>query len=384
MTFTLQDLKHLKIMAELEELPAAPVEEVCSVEKPVQMEDLTEKLLTLANRLRTSGFEKQADNLELRFVNYKSASVPIELLYNAHDETGEDLVDFAHPDGDVEMAVAKDHNGDVETCVSQHKKIVDIITEASDDGEPVKKNDILNMLKSSLNMKTAQENPIDTLYSEAQKNFKMFMQLDTNILKELDEDGDAHLARLNLIKSIIDRKAVYGKDLELLSLVRAVNYIREEYSPGFLSSRDDKTKWQNVITPLLDMAQKYAQAFDKTITDLISKENEAKTLQTKKQYDPELKAEPGASQAAEEPYNALIANFDKSLSAIDRKSNILNISKPEGFDKTIAWLTKAKNLLAADKAALMANQFKKDKEVIDLFTAKFNAKNEKLKAAGVY
>lgn len=115
-------------MAELEERPISPVSKPV-IASPVAPSSLDEKLLTLASKLRSAGFEKQAEDLEYSFLTYvKTAADDASLLYRAHNETGEDLIDFAHPDGDVEMSPAKDHNGDVETIVSKHKKIVDLIT----------------------------------------------------------------------------------------------------------------------------------------------------------------------------------------------------------------------------------------------------------------
>ncbi len=132
MTFTLQDLKHLEIMAELEERPASPQEEsiVETVNAPTS---LTERLLTLASKLRTAGFVQQADSLESTFGMYKKAEVDANLLYRAHSETGDDLLEFAHPDGDVEIAPAQNQHGHVETPISQHKKIIDIVCKTAAD-----------------------------------------------------------------------------------------------------------------------------------------------------------------------------------------------------------------------------------------------------------
>ena len=153
MTLKLNDLKHLEKMAELEDLkPKMPMVVVDAVVKvnDISQANLTEKLLTLSSKLRSSGFENQADGLENEFFAYKKAEVEIETLYNTSNETGEDLVDYAHPDGDVEIAEAKDNNGDIETQTSQHKKIVDVINKSAIDNFEIEKKIIVNMLKNSL------------------------------------------------------------------------------------------------------------------------------------------------------------------------------------------------------------------------------------------
>eukprot|EP00697_Spironema_sp_BW2_P007155 gnl/Spiro4/21370_TR10443_c0_g1_i1.p1 gnl/Spiro4/21370_TR10443_c0_g1~~gnl/Spiro4/21370_TR10443_c0_g1_i1.p1 ORF type:complete len:507 (+),score=-46.44 gnl/Spiro4/21370_TR10443_c0_g1_i1:473-1993(+) len=189
MTFTLQDLKHLEIMAELEGKPASPSEESTVVEAAYTPTTLTEKLLTLASKLRTAGFIHQAESLESTFGMYKKAEQDVNLLYRAHSETGDDLLESAHPDGDVEMAPAQDHNGDVETLPSKHKKIIEVVQKsASDDVDS--KSAILDMLKLTLNIKSAQVNGGDP--AARKKSFDEF----TSIVNEILSTFEAPLSNL--------------------------------------------------------------------------------------------------------------------------------------------------------------------------------------------
>jgi hypothetical protein len=123
MVYNSDDIKHLSVMAELETKEQKVVTEV-AVEDHIPT-SFDEKLLTLCESLRQHGFDNYAEKLETKIALVKQADVH---LYRAHDEDGEDVVDSAHPDGDAHMADAQDKNGDVETILSQHKKIVDIIS----------------------------------------------------------------------------------------------------------------------------------------------------------------------------------------------------------------------------------------------------------------
>lgn len=139
-------------MAALEEREVPEqTEETISVEASAPS-SLTEKLLVLSSKLRTAGYELQAEELEGKIALYKKAETDANLLYRAHSETGDDLLESAHPDGDVEIAPAQDQHGHVETPISEHKKIIDIVT------KPVAgtKAMALDMLKKTLNIKTAQ------------------------------------------------------------------------------------------------------------------------------------------------------------------------------------------------------------------------------------
>lgn len=87
-------------------------------------DDLYSDIMRLAHGLRAKGFEKQANELEKKAVVYKVAETH---LYRVHDEDGEDLLDFAYPDGDVEVAPSKSNLGKVWTPQSQQKAILDVV-----------------------------------------------------------------------------------------------------------------------------------------------------------------------------------------------------------------------------------------------------------------
>lgn len=85
--------------------------------------DFTLNILKLCEGLRASGFDKQASELESKFLLFKKEASDI---YNTSKEVGEDLVDAAHPKGSHSLEGVE---GDavVETIVDQKKKIEDIV-----------------------------------------------------------------------------------------------------------------------------------------------------------------------------------------------------------------------------------------------------------------
>lgn len=62
--------------------------------------DLSENIMKLCSGLRAGGFTKQALEIETKFVNLKQAEVA---MYELTGETGEDVVERAHPEGSHEM-----------------------------------------------------------------------------------------------------------------------------------------------------------------------------------------------------------------------------------------------------------------------------------------
>jgi hypothetical protein len=145
MVYTHKDIAHLDVMARLETaLPAqVDIKKVLALNSipagnaeshfaTTTEADLTTNILSLTTALKANGFEKYAAELEQTFIAYSvantsrlSAKQADVHMYRVHDEDGEDMVDRAHPDGDVNMGDGD--LGDVETEVSRHKKIVDVI-----------------------------------------------------------------------------------------------------------------------------------------------------------------------------------------------------------------------------------------------------------------
>jgi len=127
MTYTLKDLKHLEVIAELEKKEPMPEKQInlnLFTDNKPKAQGTQEKILTLCAKLRKEGFDKQANALENKFMSYKMATTH---LYRAIDEDGEDVINSAHPDGEVKVEDADNDLGVVETGLTQHKKIVDII-----------------------------------------------------------------------------------------------------------------------------------------------------------------------------------------------------------------------------------------------------------------
>lgn len=167
MTLTLKDLDHLETMDWLEKKATYKQASIARKKASMPAEEdptsLMEKLLTLSSKLRGKGFDKAAEELEESILHFRQPEAEeSDPLYHTNDETGEDLLMQAHPDGDVVVAPAKDHQGDVETPISEHRKILEVVI------HPTKKTMLLAMLRKSLGVKEAQSisNDIDSKKKE--------------------------------------------------------------------------------------------------------------------------------------------------------------------------------------------------------------------------
>lgn len=86
-------------------------------------EHLDSNVLKLCAGLRAQGLNSYAENLENKFMQYKQANA----FYDVSGETGDDVVNQAHPEGSHAM---KDMEGDatIETILDRAKKIQQVIS----------------------------------------------------------------------------------------------------------------------------------------------------------------------------------------------------------------------------------------------------------------
>lgn len=103
--------------------PDKPIKKEAGVEPT----DLLSKLANLSKNLRKSGRIEEANRLDNKVAIYVTAADKGTHLYRTHDEEGEDLIEFAHPDGDVEICPSSGGYGKIETQIGQHKKMVDMV-----------------------------------------------------------------------------------------------------------------------------------------------------------------------------------------------------------------------------------------------------------------
>jgi hypothetical protein len=86
---------------------------------------LSEKILVLCDGLRSNGLVSYANEIEQKFLFYKKAAA--NSLYDVHHETGEDVIDFAHPDGGKKLDKGWDELGVIETISERHQKMVEVV-----------------------------------------------------------------------------------------------------------------------------------------------------------------------------------------------------------------------------------------------------------------
>jgi hypothetical protein len=131
-------------------LAAQEVDQHQKINTPVSAEpteDLVQDVARLAFAMRRKGFISQAEELEDKLVIFKQAECA---LYNVTNETNQDFIDMAHPDGDFQVD-GFGELGVVETVESAAAKIR-AVTEKNPTGKIASLSDIANLIKSAQDM----------------------------------------------------------------------------------------------------------------------------------------------------------------------------------------------------------------------------------------
>lgn len=123
---------------------------------------LSEKILKLCEGLREQGFQKYADEVEVKFLMFKKAE---NSLYDITKEEGKDLIEFAHPDGGKKLDKGWSDLGTVETILEKQRKIQEVVNKKPT-GKLASKN-IINTIRIVLAQDAAEPtDPLDTVVED--------------------------------------------------------------------------------------------------------------------------------------------------------------------------------------------------------------------------
>jgi len=356
MVYTLKDIKHLETIANLQ---SKEVEQ----SKPifVQAEDtsLTATILKLCNKLRAEGHNKYAESVENKFVNYKTAGVH---LYQAHKETGEDLVDQAHPDGDNKIVSdVSDNNGDVETIVSKHKKIVDIVNK-----QPTGKlASYVEQCKIALGQSITMPKTIDTMNirelinsanEDIQKIYNMIVKSGGISSIRLSDIRD----RMSLISNLVNTPIKDMSADEINKAVSGVSAISQWLHPNLL---------HNYLPDLINKGVSTDELWDK-ISGILNGATSKLKSAISKLVDEQYKDEPKDNVSVKQNPQAdsITENFQSMMALITQLESQVNNGKSTNKAAQLAWLDQM-NQAVGDKMAQYSSIQNKEpvaKEYTDL------------------
>lgn len=155
--------------------------------------DLMDNIFKLCTGLRAEGLTKEANEVETFFLKYKRA----QTLYQAHLETGEDVVHSAHPKGSHHLVDVDGEEATVEDILDKHTKIVKMI-EKMPTGKLSSAKQIMQAVKIALASPQddlrALTHAIRVILSNVQKisNKELTMLIDVSSIQSLLSSGTVY------------------------------------------------------------------------------------------------------------------------------------------------------------------------------------------------
>lgn len=290
-----------------------------------------ENILKLCAGLEQSGMAAYAEDLQKKFLIYKGATS----LYETFNETGDDLVDRAHPDGSHKLEDV-DGDGLVETILDQHLKMIKMV-EKNPTGKLNSKSsskDIINAVKFSLG-----GDETNTDKSTLTLNIKNIMErVSTTIQMAVSEANQSLRINYSLENFIpyIDKPTKQN----LIILLQEIRKFYNRCKPGFFGSsisgisdeEDDlgESSW-NRVSKLIANAEIYTkQALDirLKLNEILIKERSEGI----KQVSNEFKQENTANQSDKSNFNAkLIQIRNKAKEIADHENEQIKIYQTKPY-----------------------------------------------------
>lgn len=156
-----------------------PIKKEAAADLSVSL-NLTENIIKLCDGLRNSGFHKYADEIEHKFMNYKKA----QSIYETSKETGEDLVDAAHPKGSHKLEGIDSSEAVIETIIDKHLAHIKMI-EKKPTGKLGSSRDILKAVKTVLAQEETTESLLNAIRGKLATVNSIMKKLDASTKDEL-------------------------------------------------------------------------------------------------------------------------------------------------------------------------------------------------------
>jgi len=199
-----------------------------------------DELVSLANDLDEMGEEKAAFAVDKQLKIYKSA---VDKLYDITGETGDDLVNQAHPGGGPTLFKAEEEGGKVETIIEEHKKVLDKANKAPTG----KYAEVISKLVATANMLEEKKEfeaaaNIDKTIAELWKQFPF---VDRSLASEAASSEDNKASLVKKADKFSSQKKIWDDIIN-----NYYNPIKEEAS-GFLFQKYTDTKNYFIVEEML-------------------------------------------------------------------------------------------------------------------------------------
>lgn len=306
--------------------------------------NLTQDIVTLCAGLRAEGFDKYAEEIESKFLAFKQA----ETLYETSKETGDDLVDAAHPEGSHKLE-GLEHK--VLTIVDRKKEIEKIVNKQPTGKFSLSKR-IINSAKIALGQEpTSYSNQIQQytshiarlktlINSQIQSAKQLYSSLDRKLKTYTSGDTSLEYTASQLFQSL-DKDSRSAADFSKVQKLLKEVYedLRPETYFG-VQSGVEEDNWKDVSKLLIKISKHIGNA-NRSNEKLLQNEQTLEILKSKDEEEQEQEQELSLS------YGSLKQSTNNLIKQIDDYSSNTKITKLP------AWTSIFSKKLAAYKDAFV-------------------------------
>lgn len=344
-------------------------------------DSLMDNLMKLCSGLRRSGFDKQAEELESKFIQYKRASAS---LYDVSGEEGKDLVHAAHPKGSHKMEDIDSDEATFEDILDKHLKTLNVVNK-----QPTGKlasRDLIDAVKVALD---------DTSFLARKKVAQEAVAPKTE--EQLSSAIQKAVSTINYNVSRVDQ--LTSSELTF-SIDPYVEMIAEKLqSPtwdnlnevkGMLSkleTRLDPKSWLHYMTgsglsvDTWNGIQDLLKSSIEAITNAMNWRSQLKQLMSKQEINEDKRVKEPATPAPTSASEQLMDKYKSLVQSIERDIERVQSKRLPNNDALVAWLKKAKDEFANKYLTEYSSKtYKDDPGVISGYSAQYDMLKSKIDA----
>lgn len=195
--------------------------------------NLMDNIFKLCSGMRAQGLESEAFEIETNYLNYKQA----QTLYEAHKETGEDLIHAAHPEGSHKMEGVDCDEATFEDILDRQVKMLQVINKKPS-GKLSSALHILGAVKKALGQTNSvpEKNIIESI-KEVAANLEKVYSLVKKTGGLTDITSNWMNSRLDVVRGLLNVANTSPESLsadQIDNTISAVNAIARNLHPNLL------------------------------------------------------------------------------------------------------------------------------------------------------
>ena len=345
--------------------------------------NLMENILKLCTGLRSYGLDKQANELESNYLSYKKANT----LYETSKETGEDLINAAHPKGSHKVDVLGDDLAVVETILDRHLKMIKVVDKVPT-GKLASSN-IINSVKKALGSDPEGDivslgARITLIINKVKEDFKKIERF-INTLTDDKMSSTVRNRSMSKIDFILNGGDYFNNidSNKLVAIKMAISDLEELIKPNWYTT-DSESKTLDILNAFIPKIKENiltAIWIKKYLEKQQAEESINKSIEPDKKNQPDKPAQEQAIESVKtDEFQSLVKNFKVSIHNIELYKELVNFKNLQNKVELTTWLKAMEDYVNQKLDRLSKSKFSTNSELLSINLKNLQEVNLKLNA----